>query len=163
MKTKKVLVSIMNIAIMLGFFIGGFTTSCASKTPKVDRSLQKYAEEFSKEVKVPMVLVNKASMSFETLPQTEETRTLGQCNYYTQKIKIDPEYFYKNADRNVRAVIYHELMHCVCYEDHDDELKEDGCAVTIMNSHLPELKCLKKHWDYYMTDLNKRCFSPAKE
>lgn len=150
----------MNVVILLIFFMIGFTTSCASFNQKNDTELDKRVSEFMADTGVSHKDVSRATLQFETLDYIEGEKSyqiLGLCNYATGQIKIHPEHYYSSPELSAKAVVYHELTHCVCLRSHDNSKFKDGCPQSIMNESIPSNGCLNKHWVEYIKDLKRKC------
>ena len=158
----KIVRTIVRISILLVFFITGFVSGC-STIPKgpTDSVLNTYVDSFVEEMNFHPDVMDGFSVNFRTMRVSakDNKRVVGICNRYRKHIAIDPTFFYDKSESSKRktALIYHELAHCICYSNHQDDKMEDGCPTTMMNSMLPANKCLQKHWNYYTKELYKRC------
>lgn len=167
---KKIVRSVVNLSILLGFFIWGFVAGCGIMPTKInphDKDLQPVILQFADEMDIEQTEVDKFYVGFRTLPTKIDKETgekyniIGQCDYVSNNISIDPKFWYASfqPERRKKAVVFHELAHCVCKQyKHDNSAKSDGCPVTIMNSSIPSQQCLVKHWEDYMDELYERCY-----
>jgi len=96
---------------------------------KEDR-LESYVDDFIHDFSgmYPPEVLNVArlySFRFESLPKTVKTLMLGQCRFWSfgvNEMVISPELL--NTRALIKAVVYHELGHCLLGLDHDDS-RED--------------------------------------
>lgn len=64
----------------------------------------------------------------------------------------------KPTGLEIRALVSHELMHCLCDAlDHDDRKFVDGCPVSMLNTYTVSHQCLAKHYDDYNKDMRLKC------
>ena len=155
---KKIAMAAMRISIMMLFFLAGLNTGCS--TFRTDSAAKPYIDKFIHDMGFEPSAMKGNTVTFETVEsEVEGFRILGQCNTFTGKVTIDPKFFFGmfTTEKRKTALVHHELAHCVCMLDHDDEMMADGCAVSIMHSYLPPNKCLQKHWQHYIADLYDRC------
>lgn len=116
--------------------------------------------------------VKKLSVAFSE----QEGNTVGVCwnALVWKEIEVD-NFFWKFASPlRKKALIYHELGHCLLHRGHDNEsegfyafleklgiytpkVKEfsDGCPKTIMVTHMLSEKCLQRHMPHYEKELFK--------
>lgn len=124
-------------------------------------------------------------MSFKPLEYSEKgSGVIGLCYMPmppfdpTLKIEIDPKWWSGASDIMKKQLMYHELAHCVCFEDHKlpteaiwiEKLLNnmgirtkrrgslpDGCEDSIMYEYVNSDRCVEKHWDTYVEDVFKSC------
>lgn len=134
--------------------------SCTTITMK-DRELIPYANKFIFDMDLDESDLSRITLKFSSLGNVagDEFVKLGVCNYLTGIVEIDPGQWYRGGENRTRkkALIYHELGHCICFEDHDDRVMNDSCPVSMMNSQLVPTNCLWKHWDHYIKELRGKC------
>jgi len=122
--------------------------------PNTESVFIPYVLEFIKDTKVDKERPLNTSISFKSL----EGATVGKCNPITNEIVIDPMYWFRVATKlEKRALIYHEMMHCVQFVSHKKGKLKDGCPRSIMNPILPGNRCIKKHEKSYIEDLRDLC------
>ena len=94
------------------------------------------------------------------------------------KIQIDPEWWYRMGDYDHWSVLYHEIAHCGCGEDHPIEASQewffdflhhlnvqashapwlpDGCPKTLMYPIVVGQECIYRHEDEYVKELFRNC------
>jgi len=154
---KRVIRSMRNISVLLLMFYLGATTSC-STIPRQDSKLVPYVKRFGKDMNIDYDELKGHSIKFLNLNHLGES-VAGVC-YGLNDISIDPDFWYDSSrsDRERTAVMYHELVHCVCGFDHSKGKRiPTNCPVSIMNPTLPGGECLKDNWDYYIADLRSKC------
>ena len=145
---------IETVTIMLIGILTWTLVSCVTTSPVfVDNELVFYKAEFIAKTKYKETNFLFYSIKFMSLPG----RTVGTCNSGNKDIFIDPSFWYRSNNKTKQALIFHEFGHCICFKKHYNEEREDECPVSIMNKHIPDPKCLKKHWDSYMEDYFERC------
>lgn len=87
-------------------------------------------------------------------------RVLGTCYYRIggNIITINKSLWYTLPSIQREFLIYHELLHCQCsqYLHHDDVL-DDGCPESVMNSLIISWSCLMNHRERYIEDMIRRC------
>ena len=83
--------------------------------------------------------------------------TIGQCHSTSNPyIKIDPEFWFSTDDLQQKALIFHELVHCVFgFMDHENAMLEEEpyCPYSIMHKHIVPSYCLDKYYDHYIDEL----------
>lgn len=87
-----------------------------------------------------------------------EGNRVGVCYTWSSghaEIEIDRTFWADATELERKAVVYHELGHCELGRDHFDEMKEDGCAASIMNWILVRDSCMDIHLDDYIEELFK--------
>lgn len=105
---------------------------------------------------------------------------IGLCYWLPlgpNRIEIDSQFWTVSEDISRKALMYHELGHCVCSRDHTPVEAEwligllnslgvehirstklfDGCPKSLMHPYLPSEDCLKRHWGHYKEELFKSC------
>lgn len=151
MKTAK------NTTVLLLFYLLGFFSGCT--TTLTDKELGKYKPKFSKEVGIAVDELDKLVLTFNSTKPPFSGGTIGVCHLAQGTIEIDPSYWYLEArDKySKRALIYHEIAHCLCKIGHDDTMLKDSCPSSLMHSSTTSEKCYEAHWDDYMKDIKKKC------
>ena len=123
----------------------------------------------------------KLSMNFKKL----ENDVIRKCWWLLDggyEIEVDPDWWYGNIfDPEAQEFLaYHELEHCIRYRLHSNKKDEienisdffeeigyylgilskpgylsDGCPASLMHSHVMSYRCRKKHYIYYIKELQK--------
>ena len=148
----------MRVSILMLFFIGGVAVSCS--TLRTDKALDPYVDRFVHDMGFNKSVMKGHVITFETVVSPDEGyNILGQCNYLTGKVTVDPKFFFGTftPERRKTGLVYHELGHCVCLLDHDDKMLEDDCPASLMHSYLPDNRCMQRHWKKYVADLYDKC------
>lgn len=94
-------------------------------------------------------------IAFKPLPRDSQGAVIGRCQPFLQNISIDPIYWNEATYIERKALIFHELSHCLLWKMHDNEIRKDFCPKSIMHHSMPNLFCLQKHWNNYILDILK--------
>jgi predicted metal-dependent peptidase len=126
---------------------------------QIDRRLQHYVDEFVKDsngkvtkddIKGMKIILHSLEASFEN----KERMVVGMCNPLTREILIDPSFLRRRSYKAMKALMYHELAHCLLWRFHTSEkMEKDNCEASLMSSYVPSYLCLDKHWDHYVKEL----------
>lgn len=69
---------------------------------------------------------------------------VGTCDGgYT--VRIRKSFWLISSDLTKKALIYHELGHCILRRHHNNALYPDGCPKSIMNAYLVTDSCYNSH------------------
>lgn len=75
------------------------------------------------------------------------------CKQYENKklniIHINKKDWMSRSDAQKKLTLIHEIGHCDKYLDHNDELMEDKCPVSIMHHQIFSSECFNKHEKMY--------------
>lgn len=119
----------------------------------VDAELLPYVHEYEKLTRSE---VSGISIGFNI----QQGAHLGTCYIYTDKykkfksIEIDPEAWGLMSELRRKALIFHELEHCVQEKMyHINDERADGCAFSLMHWALPSDLCLEVYKDDYMFNM----------
>ena len=185
MKLKdKILILLHHSLIGLFLFVVFQSMGCSVfvLNHKTDEEFKPYIDEFSHIIKTsPFVnKIKHVSIIFSDLNPNQETQTLGVCYNMMRKdtfIKIDRPSWYKYGPLSQQALVFHELGHCICNIPHTtpndsiiDKILDgilikkreviylsDGCASSLMYPYAIGSRCLERHWNYYIKDLQEKC------
>lgn len=174
------------LIFLLVFFFSFSAPSAVQFFPKIEPKFQYEVIEFinDSQGKVTVKIVNPLSMKEASLawsdPKSDE-RTIGLCWWLPlgpNRVEIDKLFWEYGSSVSKKALIYHELGHCVCNRDHVppnsakwltdflDSLQirhvravelPDGCPKSLMNPVMPDDACLQRHWGLYKDELFKTC------
>ncbi len=144
--------------------------SCASMGPNIGTSdeLDSYVAAFDKEI----VDHGNVWVVFDEYP--EDSSVLGTCYYIplgTNYVTVNEKEWDKLSYMERKALIIHELLHCVCDLGHTIEISEieelgvisdvdrfeDGCVKDLMYPYIVSHTCMTDHHDDYMKLAKKRC------
>lgn len=79
---------------------------------------------------------------------------IGLCYPGINHIEIDRSYWNNASKIKRKALIYHELGHCILYRImHTEGFRSDGCHSSIMAARITSKYCLKNNWKYYIKEL----------
>lgn len=73
----------------------------------------------------------------------EKVFTIGKCR--NAVITLDKKIWEGLSTQKQKALIWHEIGHCVLHLNHNNDKMEDGCPVSIMNSHIVSDECMDEH------------------
>lgn len=91
-------------------------------------------------------------------PIVRKTRAVGICYIVMKHINIDKTYWDNHEEIEKKALIFHEMGHCVCYQlRHRNKVIKYGCPSSIMNSRTIPDVCLIFFWNYYIKELFDNC------
>ena len=142
------------LIISLGVF------SCTSLRPrKIHREVKDYSKSFMREMGLKDYNLNGYIIGFSDMFVGQ---TIGVCFYGFRTIMLRESYWLKASELQKKALVYHELGHCVCsagLPKHDDRLHimEPRCPASIMHFSMPPEYCLEKYWNDYVDDLKETC------
>lgn len=91
-------------------------------------------------------------MYFAHLPQG----VAGRCNPFINLVQLDLDQYLKLAPIERKALIFHELGHCLCGLGHDNT-KLGSCIGDLMYPQMDYALCYIKNWDLYTERLRKKC------
>ena len=119
----------------------------------------------------------RMSMGFEDLPGS----IAGVCVGFSpghREIGIDNSTWEKATELERKALMFHEIAHCLCNRKHnhskgkynndtDEEDKvertakngyfEDGCATSMMHPRMQPDWCVYAHYDHYFAEIFEKC------
>lgn len=122
----------------------------------IDSRLQPYVDQFlqdcetrradcrTKFAKITSIKVHKAFPLSDDI--TEDTIGLCQLSRRRNWIMIKEEVF-DRFDEHVRALMYHELAHCVYELDHVPEKNK------LMSTHMPDILTVVYKWDKLVNEM----------
>jgi hypothetical protein len=138
--------------IFKGIGLACFTTmvyllSC-SGTP-ANKENEPFVKEFEKDVGVD---VENVLIYFTSLKKP----TVGRCFPVLKVIQLDLKYYNNLSTIEKKALVYHELGHCV--RNIFVHAKEGTfCGDSIMVPAMMNKWCYETRWKTYIKDLRKRC------
>ena len=85
--------------------------------------------------------------------------TIGICYYRLvgNEISISPKQWTTYNDYQKEALIFHELIHCICYKMHTDDILLDGCPVGYKTVSMTSTSCLQIHRYEYIENMKQLC------
>jgi len=114
-----------------------------------EKSLDPFLEQFEHEVGVKPRGVH---LYFKDLPE----EVAGRCILGVRIVQINKSFFNSISYIEQKALMFHEITHCVCSEYGHAE-PSFGCGNSIMEPRMKSFRCYEKYWGKYMKDLRKRC------
>ena len=129
----------MNVILCLLLFAGCYPEPIQQEvTSETDLSLQSYYQIFEQEAALRGLNINLDDHDLiSRIAQIEDDDVAGTCQFNSHAsniITIDLD-FWINASRDRRElVVFHELGHCVLYQDHREEENDENACLSIMNS-----------------------------
>jgi len=124
-----------------------YLLSC-SGTP-ANKENEPFVKQFEKEVGID---VENVLIYFTSLKKP----TVGRCFPGLKVIQLDLEYYKKLSTIEKKALVFHELGHCVC--NIFVHAKEGTfCGDSIMVPAMMSKWCYKTRWETYIRDLRMKC------
>jgi hypothetical protein len=113
-----------------------------------DKDLKSLLKSFEKDTNTS---TKGVSIYFKEL----DGKVAGRCFPFIKIIQLNTAY-YKQLDLASRkALVYHELGHCVCNLGHVEE--DDSCGSSLMVPTMVGKWCYITKWNHYIKDLRNRC------
>lgn len=117
-------------------------SACTDPTT-VDPQFQSYMDSFT-------TLTAKSTSGVNAVFGALQAPTLGECDYGTSTITIDPGVWSRASIYQREELMYHELGHCVLGLDHSTGKLSDGCPDSIMDEYTIPIRCYAKHRAEYL-------------
>jgi hypothetical protein len=146
------------ILIFLVSFLFGCVTVASDVKPRssktrpvntfIDPAFVRYVEDFE----LAFGKFVDVYMGFE---EDLDNGNHGECWRFTdgyREVVINSKGWDRMTILQRRALIFHELGHCVFDMKHDDSLKFDGCAKSLMYPHPISQRCLRQYWRQYESE-----------
>lgn len=151
--------NVLNLCLFLSL------TACNQKLPfnphySVDSTLQQFVQEFEdagvsvgRPIHIDNLVVRYAK------PGQLEPDTLGECFMYdhgqtsTPLILINPDDWSTESVVMQRAVMFHELGHCVLWREHDETWLPSGIVKSIMYPYIQNDLDYVNNWPYYVHEM----------
>lgn len=119
-----------------------------SGTPAT-KEIKPYVKQFEKEIGVK---VGDVSIYFTKLKEP----AVGRCFPGVKIVQLDLEYYKTLSKIEKKALVFHELGHCVCHIYQHVEHKS-FCGNSLMVPSMLSKWCYDKFWKEYVKDLKARC------
>lgn len=147
----------IKVAFRTFLVFGLLTIGCTIIQTRLDNDLKSNVKDFIKDMKIDKSRLKGYNIGFSD----KFTGTIiGVCFYGFKKIRINLDFWKEETELRRKALVYHELGHCVCRQIvHNTVYEEDGCPASVMNAYIADSKCLKRHWNTYVKRLRKNCES----
>lgn len=132
-----------------------FLTACADKKETLYQGIDPEFQEFVDEFQVDSIQQGKPVTVYIPINFHEMDGFAGKCKNKAE-ILIDPDDWESRSVHQQKALIYHELGHCVLGRDHYNETVSDGLfgrPVSIMTEHLGLVDFNSSHFDSYIEEL----------
>lgn len=135
----------------------GFVFACSYFKPtNINKEVRVYADQFIIDMRLDKSELKSYHIGFSDLFQGN---IVGVCIYGVRSIFLRRDYWKFSSDIEKRALVYHELGHCVCnsfgHNENFDVLNK--CPESIMYPEIPSEYCLNKQWNYYVSELRSVC------
>lgn len=124
-----------------------YLLSC-SGTP-ANKENEPFVKQFEKEVGVD---VENVLIYFTSLKRP----AVGRCFPGLKVIQLDLKYYKQLSTIEKKALVFHELGHCVC-SIYIHAKEGTFCGRSLMVPAMMNKWCYDKFWDVYIQDLRKRC------
>lgn len=130
-------------------------------------NLAPYLQDFS--ITVGIEIPAGITVGFYYNPK--EPRVLGYCNHLSYEIAINERAWSDMDNVSRRALMYHELAHCVMgvrhfvlsdtfwgqldifFGGHEYHIDIRGCPSSLMSPYIPFPSCIERHWEHYVEQL----------
>jgi hypothetical protein len=159
MRTIGKIILLGSLSYLIGCAIGYHLFYNVKK--RHDDHFEPYIAEFEREIGVDRL---DLTIEFYNIKQDEEKDyvVIGECYHIINHIRIHEKAWNRLCEIKKKALIFHEMTHCVCgITKHDDTkikiYKDLSCPKTIMHAYSPSLLCLLLKWDEYILELRKAC------
>lgn len=133
-----------------------FTSACGMPLGYINPEFQPYVDDFTVSTGI---VVKYTDIDFGEMPEGQ-SGMIGQCKP-NGSIVINKEYwdalpkFDSDPTLKRKALIWHELGHCVMALPHNTQKLSDGCPASYMNANMPKQSCLIEHGEAYAREFNK--------
>lgn len=141
--------------ICIFFYIILFNISCTHEPKQtIPVELQQYVDEFFKDARQKGINIDltdfNLDISFANLPGAD-----GRCYFSGNKVIIDSIFWKQAHPLRRRALLYHELGHCILNRRHENAQHRNGECKSIMRADYDcsENFVSEKWWDYYLNEL----------
>lgn len=141
---RQVLRGILCAVIVIMVYIYG----CSG--PQVTEKFTPLLKQFEKDIGVS---TDGVRIYFADLKEPK----VGTCYMGTRVIHIDRNIWDSISEISRKALIYHELGHCVCKIFLHTEDAKYGCDGSLMSKTMESPRCYIENWDKYIKDLRLRC------
>lgn len=123
---------------------------------EVNSQFQPYLTDFESDtgIKVSNITITPV----DSLPASASDIVDGQCDSGLNTIAIQQSIWNTLDSFQQKALIYHELGHCVLHRGHTAATVRTAtgtCPSSIMNANLLPGDCLKNNYQYYINELTK--------
>jgi hypothetical protein len=155
MKIRLLFILFLIIAHGCATVVGGF-----KKFYDLHPNLKREVVEFKKEIGLKGHRYPALTGGYSDLAPSH----LGTCYTFIDgsvEIEISSNLSPLNAPE--KAVIWHELAHCLCGVKHAKARWEDGCPSSIMSAEAGPAHCYYKNWKKYVEDIRFRCYKKIVE
>ena len=131
------------IALTVGFF------GCERVLP--NHEIDRFTKEFERDTGVKVERVNFFLTNLSG-------KKVGTCYPGIKLITLDKSYYNSTGYFSRKALVYHELGHCVCnILTHVEPRTTAICQDSLMVPAIEFEECYKMYWDKYVRDLKARC------
>lgn len=133
----------------ISFIILLITTVACGKAPTLqDSTFATYLADFH--TTYHLLLAQTQIEFVQTLPIPN---ALGQCEMGQDRVEIEESYWKTLTETSRKALVFHELGHCIFNRQHTIEKYEDNCSKSIMIAYLLDDACFIKHYDELIAEL----------
>ncbi|MFW9950228.1 MAG: putative metallopeptidase [Candidatus Thorarchaeota archaeon] len=121
-----------------------------------DFAVADHVEEFIRLSGDPIVKFKTRNIEIRFVEKLDGI-TAGKCISYGKigtLIEISEEQWEKMTELQQKALVFHELGHCVLNRDHTTTFfPQSVCPTSLMSYSVEPDKCLRKYWQYYLREL----------
>ena len=106
------------ILTYLFIFLVFYSCSMLTRHPSIEPDFKPYYDEFLLHAGVES---SRIRMGFKRISSFIPGRwVIGRCNYLSANIDIDPVFWHEATEYERKALIFHELGHCLLWRLHND-------------------------------------------
>jgi hypothetical protein len=73
-----------------------------------------------------------------------------------ESVYILRSHWEESTELGKKAVLFHELGHCLLGRDHNDDKYKDGCPKSFMSTYIPSDKCTAEHLHDLIEELRQK-------
>jgi hypothetical protein len=147
------------IMLLAGIILLASTSACG-KAPeahiyRVDARVEPIVKEFIKDSGGKITGITDLVVEFATVKKIDDKDIIGLC-FTTEsppRIALDLNWFISQNDYGKKALLYHELGHCILRQSHRNGILANKCKTSIMSEYVVGNKCLEDNYKYYIDEL----------
>ena len=123
----------------------------------MSEDVEEYYDRFYEHYHIDPYYVSVGFTDSDILIDNHACSTVAVCKLYStgyREMVIEQSYWDNAGDYGKEELIFHELGHCVFNLGHDESLRDNNCAASIMNPYLfGDTQCYSLYRDELILDL----------